>query len=327
MHNKILLSIGIPVYNQAGTIKETIEGILSQSLVPFEIVVSENHSTDGTFDVLREFGDAIKIVKPPAHCSMAANWNHCVRSCSGTWVGLCSGDDILLPNYVTEVTHAISSHKDAVFVMGGWEILNESTGKIESHYLLSMSKITKPPKTIEMNLAGPKAAFAAFAFKREAFDQIGGYRETYHLIQDHIFQIDIAPLGSFIKINKCIARYRSQLRPSLEQKRIALYVDDRIQFAGETIWNAVKHGVPHLKVEKAAVAHIKQLIQYIQRTDFNPDLEQQAKLEAAMSKAGFSHFSQSNPSFGDLPLRSMRFFKGKIRKVITKWKDLLKSVS
>jgi len=322
------LSIGVPVYNQVTTIRQTIAGILAQSLAPLEIVVSENHSTDGTLDALREFGNAIKIVQPPEHCTIAANWNHCVRSCSGTWVGLCSGDDILLPNYVTEVTHAISSHKDAVFVMGGWEILNESTGKIESHYLLSMSKITKPPKTIEMNLAGPKAAFAAFAFKREAFDRIGGYRENYQTFPDYVLQFDLAPLGDFIKIDKCIARYRSsQIRPSLERERGARLLKERIHFAGKTIWNALEHGVPHLQVKKAAVIHLKQLTEYIKRTDFKPDLEQQAKLEAAMSKAGFSPLSQSNPSFGDVPLRSMRFVKGKIRKVITRWKDLSKSIS
>ena len=59
------ISIGIPVYNQVNTIADAIEAALAQTTSAMEIVVSENHSTDGTAEVVARYKDRIRICTPP----------------------------------------------------------------------------------------------------------------------------------------------------------------------------------------------------------------------------------------------------------------------
>jgi glycosyltransferase involved in cell wall biosynthesis len=248
----IKIAIGVPVYNQARTIGSTIEALLAQKHPAHDVVVSENHSTDGTREVVESYRDRIRIVRPPAHCEISDNWNFCVTSCAGEWVALCSGDDALLPNYVEDLSAAIAIRPSAVFAMGGWENYYEATGKIQAHYLLSMGALTRQPKALTQQLRGPKASFAAFCFKKEAFLRTGGFDRNFRVMQDWMLQFDLAKQGDFIKINKIVARYRIAERPDLREKRLPLFVADRAYYLETKIWSAVNYGVSASAVNSAA---------------------------------------------------------------------------
>ena len=264
----IKLSIGIPVYNQVNTIKDTIESALNQKKLPFEIIVSENHSTDGTQEIVEKYADRIKIVRPPTHLSASENWNFCVKECQGDWVGLCSGDDILFPNYVTEVLKAISKYSSAIFIMGGWEVLNEIEGKISTRYLLSMKRLTKPPEALKMQLSGPKASFAAFCFNKNIFDKVGGFNSIYYVNFDWMLQFDMAKYGDFVKIDKIIARYRISKRDEIKKERLYVYVKDLIRYLDTKIWEALDFGIKENYIKKAArKIYCHSLLTYIQQNN------------------------------------------------------------
>lgn len=52
MKSRVKISIGIPTYNQAEYLEETILSVLNQTVAAYEIVVSNNHSTDDTEKIL-----------------------------------------------------------------------------------------------------------------------------------------------------------------------------------------------------------------------------------------------------------------------------------
>jgi len=254
------ISIAIPVYNQADTIESAILSALNQQCPPHEVVVCENFSTDGTAAIVEKYRGRVKIVRPPRHLGMAENWNHAVRACSGDWVGMCSGDDILLPCYIVSFTSAIARSKRAVFAMGGWENRDEASGKITPWRLLSMREVTCPPQTVITQLYGPKASFSAFCFRRRAFDEIGGFDIKYNLVQDWILQYKLAFIGEFIRINDLVAQYRIQHRPELEIRRRPLYAMDRCRFIISTIWDAETVGIGRSVLLRAAKFHFQQLL-------------------------------------------------------------------
>lgn len=314
------LSIGIPVYNQVATIGAAIESCLAQTSAPLEIVVCENYSTDGTLEIVESYRDRVRIVRPPRHYGMAANWNFCVRACRGEWVGLCSGDDLLLPIYVESLWAGTQRHPDAVFVMGGWQNFDEKTGFRRSHYLLSMRPVTHRPQTIEKVLLGPKASFAAFCFKRSAFEAAGGYDESFNLIQDWIMQFDIAKFGSFVKVDDLVARYRITARPSLDQKRWPLYVVDRIHFLSDKIGEAADHGVAAATIRRATKILLQDILREIRMQRVLLDTETEVILGKLAAQVGMSsHWEKWKAGSWTPPPRGRvrEWLKSKLRRVIT----------
>lgn len=233
--NAVSLSLGIPVYNQAGTIEQTIASVLAQTAPFDEVVVVDNHSTDGTSERLAAFSDRVRVIRPPQHLSMSENWNFCVGAMGSDWFSLLSGDDLLKPGFAERVRQAIAAHRDAVLVRTDWDVI-DGEGKIKIvHHQLSVSRITKPPKTWQEQLYGPKVSFAAFACRKDAWKKVGGFPDDFHLIQDWIFWLKVGLHGDFIKIPESLSQYRVVARPELQSKRAPLFLMDYCRYFLDTI--------------------------------------------------------------------------------------------
>jgi len=49
------ITVGMPVYNEAKYISETLDSVLSQTYRNFEVIISDNNSKDGTYEILQEY--------------------------------------------------------------------------------------------------------------------------------------------------------------------------------------------------------------------------------------------------------------------------------
>ena len=255
---EIFLSIAIPVYNQVATIKDTIDSALEAvgGEKDVEIVVSENHSSDRTKDIVSSFGNRVKIVSPPSHLSMAANWNFAVNSCSGRWVAMLSGDDKILPGYVRSIRRIVSRSDNAVFAYGGWNVVSADTGVVERRSVLSMPQVSRPKRSASSLIFGPKASFASYCFLRSAFRDVGGFSEQYNLLQDWVLQFRLSLEGELVKSNCIIAEYLTgQSRDDLERRRVPLYLKDVVAFCCGDIWRACNIGVSRASVLRACEVH------------------------------------------------------------------------
>jgi glycosyltransferase involved in cell wall biosynthesis len=93
----IRFSIIITSYNQPEFIKDAVDSALSQRPGAAEIIVVDDASTDGTQDVLRQYGDAIRLVcrETNGKCSVARNCGAALAK--GEYLVFLDGDDALLP--------------------------------------------------------------------------------------------------------------------------------------------------------------------------------------------------------------------------------------
>ena len=57
------LSIGLPVYNEIKYVEKTLDSILSQSLKFHELIIVDNHSNDGTYQILNKYSKKDKRIK------------------------------------------------------------------------------------------------------------------------------------------------------------------------------------------------------------------------------------------------------------------------
>jgi len=94
-----LITIGIPTYNRCDLVCRAIRSALSQSYPNFEIVVSNNASTDNTATAIRAICDTrIKLLEQSCNVGMIGNFNACLEGASGEYFLMLSDDDLLEPD-------------------------------------------------------------------------------------------------------------------------------------------------------------------------------------------------------------------------------------
>jgi hypothetical protein len=284
------LSLGIPVYNQAATIAETVASALAQTEPFDEIVVVDNHSTDGTTDRLQAYAGKIRIISPPHHLGMVDNWNYCVGQMNAGWFSLLSGDDLLKPDFASAVRKAIAEHPSAAMIRTDWDVIDGDGAVRKIHRQLSVSRVTAPPKTWQEQLQGPKVSFAAFAARRDLWQAVGGFPADFHLFQDWMFWLRLAPFGSFVRVPISLAQYRSHDRPDLERKRARLRLLDECHYLMEVLpalpWQGLSRG---RKIQAVRRRRLTDLLNYIaQHPTVMDDEECRGRLEALVASAAMA---------------------------------------
>ena len=122
-------SVVIPVYNRAKTIKDAVESALSQKAsFKYNVIVVDNHSTDGTFDILSRMllshGDKLKVIVPErTDLGIGGCWNEAVFSeyCGRFAIQLDSDDLYSSPKTLQTIVDAFYKQK-AAMVIGSYRM-------------------------------------------------------------------------------------------------------------------------------------------------------------------------------------------------------------
>ncbi len=128
-----VMSVIVPVFNRASLIMPTLRSLEAQTAVPIEIILIDNNSTDGSYELLKEWSakawrrgfDIIvdRCAKPGA--SAARNAGFALASAS--WVMFFDSDDIMPPGHVADALEAIRNNPDADII--GWDYISRNGEK------------------------------------------------------------------------------------------------------------------------------------------------------------------------------------------------------
>lgn len=111
------LTIGLPVYNGEDYLSESLDALLGQSYADFELVISDNASTDGTAEICRRYearDPRVRYVRQPRNIGAAPNHNVVLDEARGElfkWVG---HDDLYDRDLLARCVAALDAHPDAV---------------------------------------------------------------------------------------------------------------------------------------------------------------------------------------------------------------------
>jgi glycosyltransferase involved in cell wall biosynthesis len=226
MGKPLTFSVGIPTFNQADFLEETVLSLLNQTRPPDEIIISDHFSTDHTPDIIAKYASQVRSLKPPLGVNLAGQYNFTLASQTCDWITLLSSDDLARPNFCEVLNRGAARRDDAVLVRAGWEIINTEGKPLSQNYLLSVPKAEDPPATLVSQRYGPKVCFASFAVKREAYLRSGPIFESVESLADWALWLQLAPFGSFIYENELISGYRVGHDGNKFRKRIAMWVRD-----------------------------------------------------------------------------------------------------
>ncbi len=100
------VSIGLPVYNGEDLLPETLDSILAQTFDDFEVVISDNASTDGTPEICRAYSrsdERIRFERANSGISIPNNFKRAFRLSRGRYFKWHAHDDVLDPEFLTQM--------------------------------------------------------------------------------------------------------------------------------------------------------------------------------------------------------------------------------
>ena len=133
-HNN-LVSIMIPVYNRKAHIAECIDSALSQTVANIEIVIIDNASDDGTWEICMEYASRdkrIRIFQNEVNIGPVRNWKRCFDEAQGKYGKLLFSDDLIYPAFL-EKTLPFLEDPEVGFVVTVVEV-GETSGRNANLY-------------------------------------------------------------------------------------------------------------------------------------------------------------------------------------------------
>jgi glycosyltransferase involved in cell wall biosynthesis len=223
------VTVIIPCYNASRWIRDALESVVAQGLDSLEVVVVDDGSTDGGADIVqREFEFARLVRTANQGASKARNLGTSLAG--GEFIQYLDADDRLAPGKIRVQLDALKS-TNADVAYGDWQRLVQKGGAFEPGELVQRQM----QREAELDLFGDFwCPPAAYLFRREIVDRIGGWNEGLPVIQDARFALDCALHGAtFIHCSGVMAYYRVHDAESLSRRSAAAFHRDVYANAGE----------------------------------------------------------------------------------------------
>src|SRR6056297_2974057 len=131
-----IVCIGIPVYNGQNFLSDAIESVLAQTMTEFQLIISDNASTDSTPEIAADYArrdKRIRHVRHPKNLGAAANFNYVLEASSSPYFAWLAHDDILAPEYLRECVVHLERHPAAVLAFAETDFIDAEGKTIASH--------------------------------------------------------------------------------------------------------------------------------------------------------------------------------------------------
>jgi len=117
------ISLCIPAYNAERFVRTAIESCLQQRMAPFEVILSDNASSDGTPAILQDYAGQpnVRVHLQQEHLGIGGHYRRLVSIAGGSHVVCLSADDALHPGFMGLVRRELGQHPDlGMLAFGGF---------------------------------------------------------------------------------------------------------------------------------------------------------------------------------------------------------------
>jgi glycosyltransferase involved in cell wall biosynthesis len=128
-----LVSILMPAYNARRWIREALESALGQTWPRKEIIVVNDGSTDGTFDIAKSYESRNVRVLTQANRGASAARNAAMGQAQGDYIQWLDADDVLAPDKIARQMSAAASLSPSVLLSGPWAYFHRNTRRAQPH--------------------------------------------------------------------------------------------------------------------------------------------------------------------------------------------------
>ncbi len=247
MGSRPSVSVVITTFNQVEFLKAAIESVLGQTLLPQELIVIDDASTDATPEVMEDFARqnvCVRYVRLPDNRGMQFTAQYGLKQARGTHVAYLNHDDVWLPRHLEVLVGALERHSGNVMAFGRYRVIDERSRVLvkEVREPLPSSSMLESLLLKRIIVQAPRAVY-----RRQAALDVGGIT---HWTGDWVLNCLLAaryPNG-IVQVPECTIAFRMHSEQSYtrtEELRAALleasdYICDRLSPAQQMLRPRVK---------------------------------------------------------------------------------------
>ncbi len=213
-----LVSIVLPVYNQAYLVDEAIVGVLSQTYENWELIVLDDGSTDDLECRVRHYlGDRRLVFLRQPNQKLPAALNHAFGYARGELLTWTSADNIMLPTQLERLVEELAAHPDAGLVYSDYWAIGDKGEPLDDPSWRSHNSDPEIPDLIRLpcsvtidnfHRSGDNFIGASFLYRRGVADIVGRYADDAFGGEDYDFWLRMHLATEFRHVAEPLYKYR-----------------------------------------------------------------------------------------------------------------------
>jgi len=200
----------MPAYNAGKYIEQAIQCILNQTYTNWELLITDDASTDNTNEIIKKYAlkdSRIKCFQNETNTGYLKTWNKLIKNAEGDFITFLDADDFCTSDRISVLYNYLQENPDIKIVGSNIYLVSEEGERIGSkEYPVSTEIINK-------SLLSPKFPFcgSAVMIRKEVYQKTGGYREYFDRLgwEDHDWLIRCCTIFKAANIDKCLYSYRN----------------------------------------------------------------------------------------------------------------------
>ncbi|MEI6296920.1 MAG: glycosyltransferase family 2 protein [bacterium] len=217
------VSVIIPTYNRAGTIKRAVKSVLVQDVKEIEIIICDDNSTDNTKEIVDNFikkDSRVKFIKSEKNSGLpAVPRNKGAKIAKGEWLAFLDSDDEWLPDKLEKQLTLVEKEKTLAICTNAYKI-KPNGEKTIFHTNHQNNRIN-----FKKELRDNWIINSSVLVKKNVFDSCGGFSEEKELkaMEDYNLWLKILTNTNFTYIDEPLLNYYDNPNQSIRGISIDSY--------------------------------------------------------------------------------------------------------
>jgi hypothetical protein len=187
----VSIAVVVPLYNKRPHIADTIDSILAQSVLPAEIIVVDDGSTDGSAEIVSLYKQYNVRLISQENVGVSAARNRGVELATSVWIAFLDADDLWLPNHIEALLRVVQAFPDVGLVSTQYEILQDGI-RLSPRYAYSRGAVCKVDDFYRRLAIGHSLVNSSTACaRRDALISVGGFPVGIQIGEDIIVWIKL----------------------------------------------------------------------------------------------------------------------------------------
>jgi glycosyltransferase involved in cell wall biosynthesis len=212
----------LPVFNQRQYIRAAMQSILIQTFRNWELIVVDDFSNDGTFEIIREFCDLdsrVKVIVNQVNLGIARSLNIGIAASRGGYIARMDSDDVSRPNRLELQIDYLQANPSVAVVGGNADFVDE-----DGCYLNTSNMPNSPEQIRRVILKMCPLLHPTVMCRREFLIKMGGYDERLRRKQDYDLWFRGSTKSRYANISAVVLTYRTRQFQPLVTDLYGFYV-------------------------------------------------------------------------------------------------------